>query len=179
MAMAQRHGITVIDRLGCDDVVGRLRDLTEGRGPNSVIDAVGMEAHGSPAASLAHKAVGLLPRKAAQSLMRNIGIDRMSALLEAINAVRRAGTVSLSGVYGGMTDPMPMLSMFDKGVTLRMGQAHVRRWYDDLLPLVCDDRDPLGVLDLATHKMALSQAAHGYEIFQKKQDGAIKVVLKP
>ena len=72
-----------------------------------------------------------------------------------------------------------MLQMFDKGVQLRMGQAHVKRWIDDLIPLVTDDADPLGVEDLATHRLPLEEAPHGYEIFQKKQDGAIKVILQP
>jgi threonine dehydrogenase-like Zn-dependent dehydrogenase len=93
--------------------------------------------------------------------------------------VARGGTVSLSGVYGGMADPLPMLQMFDKGIQLKMGQAHVKRWIDDIMPLITGDGDPLGVEDLATHRMPLDQAPHGYEIFQKKQDGAIKVVLKP
>jgi threonine dehydrogenase-like Zn-dependent dehydrogenase len=178
LAMAERHGITVIDRRH-DDVVSELRDRTDGRGPDSVIDAVGMEAHGSPLATAAHRAVGILPSPAAKPLMKKVGVDRLSALMDALAAVRRGGTVSLSGVYGGMTDPMPMLSMFDKGVTLRMGQAHVRRWIADLLPVVTDDADPLAVADLATHHLPLGEAPHAYEIFQKKQDGAVKIVLKP
>jgi threonine dehydrogenase-like Zn-dependent dehydrogenase len=83
------------------------------------------------------------------------------------------------GVYGGQADPLPMLKMFDKGIRLAMGQAHVKRWIPDLLPLVQDDADPLGVMDLETHALPLEEAAHGYDIFQRKADGAIKVVLKP
>ncbi len=179
LAMAERHGITTIDRRACDDVVARLRDLTDGRGPDSVIDAVGMEAHGSPVASAAHRAVAALPSAAAKPLMKKVGVDRMAALIDALAIMRRGGTVSLSGVYGGMTDPMPMLSMFDKGITLRMGQAHVHRWAGDLLPLVGDDADPLGVTDLATHHLPLADVPRAYEMFQKKQDGAVKIVLKP
>jgi threonine dehydrogenase-like Zn-dependent dehydrogenase len=82
------------------------------------------------------------------------------------------------GVYGGAADPLPMMELFDKGVQLRMGQAHVKRWVDLILPLLVDD-DPLGTQDLATHHLPLEQAPHGYEIFQKKQDGAIKVLLQP
>ena len=93
--------------------------------------------------------------------------------------MRRGGTLSLSGVYGGMTDPLPLLQMFDKQLTVRMGQANVKRWIDDLMPLVTDEADPLGVLDLATHRMPLSEAPRAYEMFQKKQDGAIKVVFEP
>ncbi len=179
LAMAQRHGITTVDRSQEQDVAGRLQDLTGGRGPDSVIDAVGMEAHGSPLASLSHRAVAALPSAAAKPLMKKVGVDRMAALVDALTAVRRGGTVSLSGVYGGMSDPMPMLSMFDKGITLRMGQAHVRRWTDDILPLLMDEADPLGVADLATHHMPLADAARAYEMFQKKQDGAVKIVLHP
>jgi threonine dehydrogenase-like Zn-dependent dehydrogenase len=102
-----------------------------------------------------------------------------SSLHLAIELVRRGGTVSLSGVYGGAVDPMPMMQMFDKQLTLRMGQANVRRWIDDLLPLVCGDDDPLGVESFATHHLPLADAPHAYEIFQKKQDGAFKVLLQP
>ena len=106
-------------------------------------------------------------------------MDRMSALLDAIGSVRRGGTISLSGVYGGQADPLPMLDLFDKGVQIRMGQCHVRRWIDELLPLVVDDADPLGTEDLMTHQMGLEAAPEAYEIFQKKQDGCIKAVLTP
>jgi threonine dehydrogenase-like Zn-dependent dehydrogenase len=106
-------------------------------------------------------------------------VDRLAALGTAIETVRRGGTISVIGVYGGMTDPMPMLRMFDKGIGLRMGQAHVRKWIDTLMPLVTDDADPLGVMDLATHRWPLEKAPQAYEMFQKKQDGAIKVLLQP
>ena len=89
------------------------------------------------------------------------------------------GTVSLIGVYGGQSDPMPMLTMFDKQLQVRMGQCNVRRWTDDLLPLVEDDADPLGVMDLVTHRSGLEGAPALYEKFQKKEDGCIKVVLNP
>ena len=103
----------------------------------------------------------------------------MSVLHAAIDSVRRGGTISLSGVYGGQLDPMPMMDLFDKQIQLRMGQANVRNWIDDLMPLVSDDADPLGVEDLATHKVPIDEAPHAYEIFQKKQDGAIKILLQP
>ena len=93
--------------------------------------------------------------------------------------MRRGGTVSVSGVYGGEADPMPMMEMFDRGVQLRMGQAHVKRWIDDLMPMVRDGGDPLGVVGFATHHLLLEQASHGYEIFRNKDDGCIKVVLQP
>jgi hypothetical protein len=176
--MAARHGIEVVDGRNYDDVPAAIRDMTDGRGPDSVIDAVGMEAHDSPLPQFAHKLIGKLPDAIAGPLMTMAGVDRMAALLAAVDTVRRAGTVSLSGVYGGMADPMPMLKIFDKGITMTMGQAHVKRWIPEILPLLTDE-DPLGVDDLTTHALPLEQAAHGYEIFQKKQDGAIKVVLKP
>jgi len=112
-------------------------------------------------------------------MMEKAGVDRLAALLAGIDVVRRGGTLSISGVYGGMTDPLPMLQMFDKQLTVRMGQANVKRWIDDLMPLVTDEADPLGVLDLATHRVLLTEAPRAYEMFQKKQDGAIKVVFEP
>jgi threonine dehydrogenase-like Zn-dependent dehydrogenase len=179
LAMARRHGIEVIDHEAVDSVGDAVRELTGGRGVDSVVEAVGMEAHGSPLAAAAQKVVGLLPDALAQPLMERAGVDRMAALTTSFDAVRRAGTISISGVYGGQTDPFPMMDLFDKGVTLRMGQCHVKRWIDDLLPLVLDSADPLGVGDLATHHLPLEDAPHGYEIFQKKQDDCIKVVLRP
>jgi threonine dehydrogenase-like Zn-dependent dehydrogenase len=178
LEMAARHGVSTIDLRECDDLGAELRERTAGRGPDSVIDAVGMEAHGSPTAKAAQTAVGFLPDAAARKLMQNVGIDRLAALTTAIDAVRRAGTVSLSGVYGGAADPLPLLQIFDKQLTLRMGQANVRRWVDDLLPLLTDD-DPLGVHDFVTHRIALADAPSAYAMFQKKQDGAVKVVFRP
>jgi threonine dehydrogenase-like Zn-dependent dehydrogenase len=144
-----------------------------------VIDAVGMEAHGAPVAKAAQAMVGLLPDAAARALTDRVAIDRLTALHAAIKGVRRGGTVSVSGVYGGEIDPMPMMEMFDRGVQLRMGQAHVRRWVDDILPLVLDDADPLGTEDLATHVLPLEDAPRGYQLFQKKQDSCVKVLLAP
>jgi threonine dehydrogenase-like Zn-dependent dehydrogenase len=111
--------------------------------------------------------------------MQTAGVDRLAALHLAIELVRRGGTLSLSGVYGGAASPMPLLQLFDKQITIRQGQANVRRWIDDLMPLVTDDADPLGVDGFATHRVPLDQAPHAYEIFQKKQDGAFKVLLQP
>lgn len=176
-AMAARHGIEVLE--GGEGVVEELRERTDGRGPDSVVDAVGMEAHGSPVAGTAQAAVGMLPPSLARTAMETAGVDRLSALYTAIDAVRRGGTISLSGVYGGMKDPMPMLTLFDKQVQMRMGQCNVQHWTDDLLPLVDDPSDPLGVLDLKTHTAPLADGPEMYEKFQKKQDGCIKVVLKP
>jgi len=176
-ALAERHGIEAIDQ--DEHVVDRLRLATDGRGPDAVLDAVGMEAHGSPAAGTAHQIVGMLPDAIGRLMMKKGGVDRLNALSTAIDAVRRGGTLSLSGVYGGMADPMPMLTLFDKQVTIRQGQCNVKHWIDDLMPLVDDPSDPLGTLDLATHRVPLDRAPEMYDIFQKKQDGCIKVVLKP
>lgn len=177
-AMAERYGIETLDSSE-DGVAEQLKDLTDGRGPNSVVDAVGMEAHGSPVAGAAQAAVGKLPSPLGRGAMEKAGVDRMSALYTAIDSVRRGGTISISGVYGGMKDPMPMLTMFDKQIQLRMGQCNVRSWTETLLPLVDDPSDPLGVLDLKTHTAPLEEAPAMYEKFQKKEDGCIKVVLKP
>jgi threonine dehydrogenase-like Zn-dependent dehydrogenase len=175
---AEARGIDVIDARAVDDVAQAIRDRTNGRGADAVIDAVGMEAHGAPLTKAAQALVGILPDPAGQKLMQTAGVDRLTALRTAIEAVRRGGTISLIGVYGGMSDPLPMLTLFDKQIQLRMGQANVRRWVDDLLPLLTDD-DPLGVDDFATHHVPLAQAADAYAMFQKKQDGAVKVLLRP
>jgi threonine dehydrogenase-like Zn-dependent dehydrogenase len=179
IAAARAGGIEVLDANAVDNVAEALIEMTGGRGPDSVVDAVGMEAAKSPLGKAAHAMVGYLPDPVARAAMEHFGVDRMNALLTAVHAVRRGGTVSLSGVYGGAADPMPMLDMFDRGITLRMGQCHVRRWIDDILPLLLDTADPLGVDTFATHHLPLPQAAHGYEIFQKKLDNCRKVVLRP
>jgi threonine dehydrogenase-like Zn-dependent dehydrogenase len=173
---AQVRGVEVLEY--SDQVADQVRDLTSGRGADSVIDAVGMEAHGSPKAQVAHKLVGLMPDGVAEKMMETIGVDRLAAFYLAIEVVRRGGTISLSGVYGGAADPLPMLTMFDKQIQLRMGQGNVRHWVDDILPLLTDD-DPLGVDGFATHRVPLSEGPAAYEMFQKKRDGAVKVLLTP
>ncbi|MBT0769625.1 glutathione-dependent formaldehyde dehydrogenase [Kineosporia sp. J2-2] len=176
---AAAHGVHTIDLSRHeDDLTELIRDLTDGRGPDSVIDAVGMEAHGSPGAGLAHRATGFLPGPIARRLMQTSGVDKLHALHLAIDLVRRGGTVSLSGVYGGMADPLPMMTMFDKQIQLRMGQANVWRWVPEILPLL-EDGDPFGVEGFATHTLPLSQAPEAYAEFQKKQDGMVKVVFQP
>ncbi|GAA2778802.1 zinc-dependent alcohol dehydrogenase [Streptomyces showdoensis] len=176
---ARARGVTALSLTDHDgDLPGTIRELTDGRGPHAVIDAVGMEAHGSPAAELAQKATSLLPGRLTAALMQRAGVDRLHALHLAIDIVRRGGTISLSGVYGGQTDPLPLLTMFDKQIQLRMGQANVHRWVPDILPLLVDG-DPLGVDDFATHHLPLAEAPRAYEMFQKKQDGAVKVLFRP
>jgi len=176
---ARAHGVDAIDLNEHDDLPALVREKTGGRGPSSVIDAVGMEAHGAPIGKLAHRLAGLLPDAAARKMIETAGIDRLSALHLAVELVERGGTISISGVYGGAVSPMPLIQMFDKQINVRMGQANVKRWMDDLLPLVSQDGDPLGVDDFATHRVPLDQASRAYEIFQKKQDGAFKVLLQP
>jgi threonine dehydrogenase-like Zn-dependent dehydrogenase len=179
LEMARRHGVDTISVAEKDGVVDAIRERTGGRGADSVIDAVGMEAHGAPVGRLAQQMTGLLPDRAAAAVMERAGVDRMVVLHNAIDAVRRGGTISLSGVYGGVADPMPMMSLFDKQIQLRMGQANVRRWTPEIVPLLEGDDDPLGVDDLTTHHMPLADAPRAYEMFQKKQDGAVKILLHP
>ena len=178
---AKARGVETFDLRSFDnekELVSAIRDRTDGRGPDAVIDAVGTEAHGSAAARLAQTASTMLPRRISGPFAERFSVDRLAALHTAIELVRRGGTISLTGVYGGMADPMPMLTMFDKQIQLRMGQANVRRWSDDILPHLTDE-DPLGVDDFATHRVPLAEAPHAYEMFQKKQDGAVKVVMQP
>jgi threonine dehydrogenase-like Zn-dependent dehydrogenase len=176
---ARSRGVEVIDLSEHeDDLADEIRGMTSGRGTDSVIDAVGMEAHGSPGAKLAQTVAGFLPDALSEPMMEKAGVDRLNAVYLAIDIVRRGGTISLSGVYGGMADPLPLLTLFDKQVQLRMGQANVKTWVDDIMPLLTDD-DPLGVDTFHTHSVPLTEAPEAYEMFQKKTDGCIKVLLKP
>ncbi|HCX84186.1 MAG TPA: glutathione-dependent formaldehyde dehydrogenase [Micrococcales bacterium] len=177
--MAARHGVTVLDGANPAEVLERVLDLTQGRGPDSVVDAVGMEAHGSPFASAVQSMAGLLPDALGRAMTENAGSDRTAVLDLAFSLVRRGGTVSISGVYGGAATPLNLMQMFDKQVSVRMGQANVRRWTDELREIVARTDDPLGVLDLRTHRVGLSEAPQYYQTFQKKEDGCIKVVLDP
>ena len=179
LARARGRGVETLDLDQHGKDLGDIaRELTGGRGPDAVIDAVGMEAHGSPVGALAQRLAGFLPDAVARPVIQKAGIDRLAALLSAIDIVRRGGTISLSGVYGGAADPLPMIQLFDKQVQLRMGQANVKRWVDDILPLLTDD-DPLGVDSFATHHVPLAEAPDAYKMFQEKRDGAVKVVFRP
>jgi len=179
LARAGSGGVQVVDlREHEDDLPEVVRELTDGRGPDSVIDAVGMEAHGAPAAAFAQRVAAHLPDAVTEPLIKKAGLDRLAALYTAIETVRRGGTVSLSGVYGGMADPLPMMSLFDKQIQLRMGQANVKQWIPDIMPFLTDE-DPLGVDEFATHRLPLGQAPEAYDMFQRKADGAVKIMLKP
>jgi threonine dehydrogenase-like Zn-dependent dehydrogenase len=164
LALASKWGVQTIDYSAVDGVRDVILDLTDGRGVDAAIDAVGMEAGGSLVGSILQTT--------------KLQLDRATALRESMSAVRRGGTLSLSGVYAGPIQAFPLGDLFDMQVQVRMGQANVRQWVDAIMPLLTDE-DPLGVEDLKTHEMPLEDAPLGYEIFQKKQDGAIKVVLKP
>jgi threonine dehydrogenase-like Zn-dependent dehydrogenase len=176
---AARHGVSPFNLDDHDDLAEVVRERTGGRGPDSVIDAVGMEAHGSPIGKLAHTMTGFLPDVVAEKLMQTVGSDRTGALHLAIELVRRGGTISLSGVYGGMATPLPMLQAFDKQINMRMGQANVKRWMDDILPLVMGEDDPLGTEGFATHHVPLDEAPQAYKDFQEKVDDTFKVVFRP
>ncbi|MEV4604884.1 zinc-dependent alcohol dehydrogenase [Amycolatopsis sp. NPDC049253] len=179
LARARSHGATTLDIRDHKDIAESIRQLTDGRGADAVIDAVGMEAHGAPIGRLAHNLVALLPQQIGAKITEKAGIDRMSVLYAAIDSVRRGGTISLSGVYGGMVDPIPMMELFDKQIQLRMGQANVRHWIDDIMPALTAEDDPLGVEGFATHKLPLTDAPRAYDIFQKKLEGAQKILLQP
>jgi threonine dehydrogenase-like Zn-dependent dehydrogenase len=179
LEMARRFGIEALNEDDHGNLPDVIREMTDGRGPDAVIDAVGMEAHGSPGGMLAQKITGLQGDPPRTPAMERAGTDRLNVLYKAIDTVRRAGVITLIGHFdGGMSDPMPMLKLFDKQIQLRMGQANVKRWVDDIMPFLTDE-DPLGVEDFATHRLPLEEAPLGYEIFRKKVDGAMKILLKP
>ena len=180
LARAKSRGVEVIDASSMKDeeVVEAIQALTDGRGADASIDAVGMEAHGSPFGAMTQQVAGFLPDAAAQKLFTTAGLDRLNALYRAIDIVRRGGTLSIVGVYAGQVDPISLDALFDRQIQIRMGQANVRRWTDDIMPLLTDS-DVLGVDDFATHHLSLDQAPAAYETFQKKDDGAIKIVLHP
>jgi threonine dehydrogenase-like Zn-dependent dehydrogenase len=176
---ARANGVEALDlHEHDDDLADVIREMTGGRGPDSVIEAVGMEAHGAPGAKLAQQITGLLPDAVARTMIEKAGVDRMHAFYLAIDIVRRGGTISVIGVYGGMADPLPMLTLFDKQVQLRMGQANVRRWVPEILPLLLDG-DPLGTDTFATHNVPLDRAPDAYATFQAKDDGAVKILFRP
>ena len=179
LAKAEAAGVQVIDKTKVDSVADAVRDLTEGRGTDGVLEAVGMEAHGNPVAEKVIGAASRLPDAIAQPMIENVGIDRLDAIYTSLDAVRRGGTVSISGVYGGTADPLSMMDMFDKGLTLKMGQCHVKQWTDELMDIVNQSDDVLELESLATHRVGLDEAPEMYKTFQQKADGCLKVVLTP
>ena len=179
---AAAHGVEVIDVREFEGdqqaLAQAVRNKLGGHDPEAVIDAVGMEAHGSPNAKAAQHLTGMLPDKAAQKVFTTAGIDRMFALHSAIEMVGRGGTLSIVGVYAGQTDPISIDALFDKQVQIRMGQANAPFWTPEILPLLTED-NTFDVENFATHRLSLDDAPHAYDIFQKKQDNAFKIVLKP
>ena len=144
-----------------------LNEMTGGRGPDSCIDAVGMEAHGLSVDAFLDKA----------KAMMLLATDRAHAIRQAINCCRKGGVVSIPGVYGGVVDKFPLAAAMQKGLTFKMGQTHVHKYVPELVTRIQQGEiDPSFVI---THKLPLSEAAHGYDIFNKKKDGCIKIVLKP
>ena len=165
LELARSWGVETIDRRSVEYAPLHIHELLGGRGPDAVIDAVGMEGHSSALV------------KAAQKM--KVQVDRLSALREAIDTVRRGGTLSISGIYAGNENLFPLGDLFDRQVQVRMGQANCKRWIPDILPLLTGDEDPLGTESFATHHLPLDDAPGAYENFQKKRDGAFKIVLKP
>jgi threonine dehydrogenase-like Zn-dependent dehydrogenase len=164
MAAAAKAEIINYEEMDAGEAV---TEMTGGRGPDSCIDAVGMEAHGT--------GLDALYDKAKQAV--RLESDRPTALRQVILACRKGGTVSIPGVYGGFVDKVPLGAAFNKGLTLKMGQTHVHRYLRPLL-----DRVQKGEIDpsfVITHRMKLDEAPHAYEIFKQKKDNCIKVVLKP
>ena len=177
--LAGRYGAEIVEWSTDAEPALEILQRTDGRGADSVIDAVGTEAHGAPIQELMQKLASRSPDAVATKLMEKASSDRTSALHAAISSVRRGGTLSIVGVYGGAATPMPMMELFDKQIQVRMGQANVKSWIDDILPLVTDDADALGTEDFATHRLPLDQAPAAYKVFQEKKDEAIKMVLEP
>lgn len=167
LAMAEAAGATTIN-FETESVVERLNDLTQGKGPEKCIDAVGMEAHVT-------STLDSVMDRAKQAMMMET--DRPHVLREMMYVCRPAGTLSIPGVYGGLMDKIPFGAAMNKGLTFRMGQTHVNRWTDDLLRRIGDGEiDPSFVI---THRMNLNDAPEMYKTFRDKKDGCIKVVLTP
>lgn len=166
LLMAEQNGAEVINYEQID-AGEALKEMTGGRGPDSCLDAVGMEAHGTDAMALYDKVKQAV----------RMETDRPTALRQAIVACRKGGTMSLAGVYGGFLDKVPFGSAFNKGLTFKMGQTHVHRYLKPLLEHIQNGKiDPSFVI---THRLKLDEAPHGYKIFKEKKDNCIKVVLKP
>lgn len=179
---AAAHGVDVIDvnmfEGSHQDLAQAVRDKLGGNGPAAVIEAVGMEAHGSPNIKAVQQMTGMLPDAAAQKVLTTIGVDRMFAMHSAIEMVGRGGTISVVGLYSGQADPIPMDSLFDKQIQLRLGQANAPYLTSEILPLLIEG-NAFDVDNFPTHKLSLDQAPEAYDIFQKKEDNCFKVVLKP
>jgi alcohol dehydrogenase len=163
LEIAAKAANSEILNLNKTDVIQEIRDRTEGRGADVCVDAVGMEAH----RSIWEKFSNLIHAQA----------GTMSVIKLCASAVRRGGVISVVGVYGSPYDNFPFGQIFDKGVTIRTGQALVQHYIDELLELVKTHKVVLK--DIITHTLPLEQAAYAYDIFLKKKDNCLKVILKP
>ncbi len=167
LRMAEKQGKAEVLNYEGTDVVQALKDMTGGRGPDSCIDAVGMESHG--------ESIGAIVDMAKQQA--RLSTDRPHVLRQVIQACRKGGTVSIPGVYGGFLDKVPFGAAFAKGLTFRMGQTHVHRYMRPLLEFIARGAiDPSFVI---THRLSLDEGPEGYDIFKHKEDNCIKVVLRP
>ncbi len=167
LAMAQRNGAIPIN-FDEEEVLERLGDLTQGKGPEKCIDAVGMEAHVT-------RSLDSVYDRVKQAMM--LETDRAHVLREMIYVCRPGGILSIPGVYGGIVDKLPIGASMNKGLTWRMGQTHVNRWTDDLVQRIADGQiDPSFVI---THTVSLEEGPEMYKTFREKEDGCIKVVMKP
>lgn len=167
LAMARAGGAITIN-FDEESVLERLKELTQGKGPEKCIDAVGLEAH-------ATRSIDSVYDRAKQAVM--LETDRPHVLREMIYVCRPAGTLSIPGVYGGLIDKLPIGALMNKGLTVRTGQTHVNRWTGDLLRRIQERQiDPSFVI---THQVSLADGPDMYKTFRDKQDGCIKVVMKP
>lgn len=167
LEMAERQRAEVIRYDECDDVLAELKSRTGGRGPDACIDAVGLEAHGDTFPATVDRVKAAL----------HLATDRANVLRQAIQSCRKGGTVSIPGVYCGLLDKIPMGAAFAKGLTMKMGQTHVHRYFQPLMKHISDgDIDPSFVI---SHRLTLEEAPHGYEIFNEKKDACTKIVMKP
>ena len=163
----EKAGAEAVDFSRTDNLVEQLKEMTGGRGPDSCIDAVGMEAEG-------HGVIALYDKMKAAAMQQT---DRPTAIRQAIMAVRNGGTVSIPGVYGGFVDKFPLGSIMNRSITLRTGQTHVHRYTKPLLKRI--EKGEIDPSFIITHELKLSDAAKGYDLFVKKKDECIKVILKP
>lgn len=175
--LAEQHGIEVLD--SGDDALDALRDLTSGEGPDAMVDAVGLQADGDPAAAFSQSAVGGMPQPLARQLARTASIDRLTALLLALRGVARGGTVVVAGEYCGSSDRLPLGEMVDKQLRLQLGHTAAHGRWQRLMPLVADPADPLGLGEIVTHEGSLDEAPGLYELFERRAEGCLKVVLRP
>ncbi|HEX6537170.1 MAG TPA: zinc-dependent alcohol dehydrogenase [Gemmatimonadaceae bacterium] len=167
LRLARLAGAETLDYERVDDLVETLKEMTGGRGPDVCIDAVGMEAHGTSIDAVADR----VKQKV------KLEMDRANVLRQAIQACGKGGRLSVAGVYAGFIDKFPFGAVFGKGITIRAGQCDVHRYMKPLLERIV--RGEIDPTEIITHRLALDEAPHGYEIFRDKEDECVKVVLKP